>query len=318
MMLLAPTPPLPASSPYAVSHTTLPRPIADAVSVDGAAQPLPVPNPDCENPVRPLSTWFENMSLFFGVDGSKEPADLGVNANFGYRFAFSWGLPVFEETGIGVQVGTAVNYSQNALRILPFIDGTVDRWQSFTTVGLFQRMTNGLRWGLVYDFRFDDYYDRYGAGQWRAQLGFEANANNEFGFWATIRDHGDGAAIGPLSFSVEPISQWNFYWRHVWTNEIVTRLWIGLASEHSRFDILLPGQPQVNHPFTFGGDFYVPLSDYLALFGEAHFITPNDTGTITATLGIALYPGSARGTARNRFAPLLPVANNTTFALDVR
>src|SRR5262249_33445786 len=148
MMLLAPTPPLPASSPYAVSHTTLPRPIADAVSVDGAAQPLPVPNPDCENPVRPLSTWFENMSLFFGVDGSKEPADLGVNANFGYRFAFNWGLPVFEETGIGVQVGTAVNYSQNALRILPFIDGTVDRWQSFTTVGLFQRMTNGLRWGL--------------------------------------------------------------------------------------------------------------------------------------------------------------------------
>src|SRR5207253_6717814 len=106
------------------------------------------------------------------------------------------------------------------------------------------------------------------------------------------------------------------YWRHVWAGEIATRLWIGLASEHSRFSLLVPGQPQVNHPFTFGGDFFVPLSDHLALFGEAHFITPNDTGTISATLGVALYPGSARGTARSRFAPLFPVANNSSFALD--
>ena len=37
-----------------------------------------------------------------------------------------------------------------------------------------------------------------------------------------------------------------------------------------------------------------------------------------ATLGVALYPGSARGTARSRFAPLFPVANNTSFALDAR
>jgi hypothetical protein len=63
---------------------------------------------------------------------------------------------------------------------------------------------------------------------------------------------------------------------------------------------------------------YVPLSDNLALFAEAHCITPNDTGVLTATVGFALYPGSARGTARNRFAPLMPVANNTTLALDVR
>jgi hypothetical protein len=95
-------------------------------------------------------------------------------------------------------------------------------------------------------------------------------------------------------------------------------LWVGIASEHSRFNLLIPGQPQVNHPVTFGTDFFVPLSDNLAIFGEAHFITPNDTGTVTATLGVAVYPGSARGTARSRFAPLLPVANNTTFALDVR
>jgi hypothetical protein len=316
--LLVPPGQLPPTATYTGNYTTLPRPLSDAVAVNPSGEPLLLPCAEAGNPPSQTSAWFENMSLFFGFDGSKEPADLGVNANFGYRFAFNWGLPIFEQPGIGIQVGTAVNYSQNALRILPFIDGTVDRWQSFTTVGVFQRSTRGLRWGVVYDFRFDDYYDRTSAGQWRAQLGYEANSNNELGFWATIRDHGDSAAIGPLSFSVEPISQWNFYWRHIWPNEIVTRLWIGLASEHSRFNVLIPGQPQVNHPFTFGGDFYVPLTDNLAIFGEAHFITPNDAGTVTATLGVALYPGSARGTARSRFAPLLPVANNTTFALDVR
>ncbi len=261
---------------------------------------------------------FENFSLFFGIDGSKEPVDLGINANLGYRAGFNWGVPLLEKAGVALQVGSALNYSQNSLRYLQFVDGTVDRWQSFTTVGLFQRADNGLRWGVVYDFRFDDSYDRTSTGQWRAQLGYAVTPESEFGVWATIRDHGDSASIGPFEFSVEPISQWNFYWRRIWPQEIVTRLWVGVASQHSRFNPLLPSEPSINHPFTFGGDVFVPLTESLALFGEAHFITPNDTGTLTATFGIALYPGTARGTARSRFAPLLPVANNATFALDVR
>jgi len=312
-----PLTPLAPPTEFTGSYTTLPRPIADSVSLNAPGNPQPIPG--VEGAIQPQHEGlFDNLSLFFGLDGSKEPADLGVNANFGYRFALNWGIPLLEQSGLGFQVGTAVNYSENAIRVLKYIDGTVDRWQNFTTFGLFQRAPNGWHWGVVYDFRFDDYYDRISAGQWRAQLSYEANPNNEFGFWATIRDHGDSASIGPISFSVEPISQYNVYWRHIWPNEIVTRFWVGIASEHSSFNLLLPAQSQVNHPFTFGADLFVPLTDHLAIFGEGHFITPNDTGTVTATLGIAWFPGSARGTARNRFAPLFPVANNTTFSLDVR
>jgi hypothetical protein len=151
------------------SYTTLPRPSADSANPLGDT---PLPScADAGNLPRPIRSWFENMSLFAGLDGFKEPADLGVNANFGYRLAFNWGFAAFEDVGIGVQVGTSVNYSENALRLLRFIDGTVDHWQNFTTFGVFQRTTGGLHWGVVYDFRFDDYYDRTQAGQWRAQVG---------------------------------------------------------------------------------------------------------------------------------------------------
>jgi hypothetical protein len=307
-----------SSATYTGTYTTIPRPVSDSVSINDMGQPVLPPNAETDRLPSFGTSWFENLSLFFGVNGFKEPADLGINANFGYRLAVNWGLPLFQEAGIGLQVGSAVNYGQNAIRILPFMDGTTEHWQSYTTVGLFQRSPAGLRWGFVYDFRFDDYYDRTSTGQWRGQIGFETKNNNEFGVLGTFRDHGDSATIGTLSFAVEPISQWNFYWRHVWANEIVTRVWLGLASEHSRFSVLIPGQPPINHPFTFGGDFYVPLTDNLALFGDVHVITPADSGAISAMLGVVLYPGSARGTARSRFAPLFPVANNTSFALDVR
>lgn len=307
----------PPPSNFTGHYTTLPRPVADAVTVTHPGEPVLPPCPECLTPPTQSSRLFDNFSLFVGLDGSKEPLDLGINANFGYRVSVNWGLALLEQSGIGLQVGTAVNYSQNALRLQQFVDGTVDHWQSFTTVGVFQRTAGALRWGVVYDFRFDDYFDRTSAGQWRAQLGWQVNADNEFGVWATIRDHGDSALIGPIPVSVQPISQWNFFWRHIWANEIVTRLWVGLASEHSRFNLLLPPEPSVNHPFTFGADIFVPLTPTLSLFGEAHFITPNDTGTITATLGIAWYPGTTHETARSRFAPMLPLANNATFALDV-
>jgi hypothetical protein len=83
--------------------------------------------------------------------------------------------------------------------------------------------------------------------------------------------------------------------------------------------LVAPGNTPVHHPLAFGADLYVPLSDWVALFGEASFITPNDTGTVTATLGFAFYPGGkAKGTAHSRFAPLFAPANNPTFAVDVR
>ncbi|MCI0640436.1 MAG: hypothetical protein L0Y72_07270 [Gemmataceae bacterium] len=312
--------------PGQVIHSTLPWPAGFSAVQRPAGEGLLKPCSHCQGPAlcpdgtccRRPETCFDNTSLFFGLDGYKEPADLGINGNFGFRVGFNTGFAILEDMGLGAQVGTAINYSRTALRLLSAIDGTQEHIQSYTTLGIFQRGAGGINWGVAYDLRFDDYYGNFETSQWRGQVGYEIGACDEIGLWGTLRERGDRAGIGGVRFDLQPINQVNFYWRHIWENNIVTRAWIGIANEHSRFVLINPGHPPVQHPLTFGGDFFVPLSDNLALFGEAHFITPNDTGSITATLGLVWYPGTARDQPRNRFAPLLPLANNPSFALDVR
>ena len=67
----------------------------------------------------------------------------------------------------------------------------------------------------------------------------------------------------------------------------------------------------------FGAEIHVPLNDWMAIYGSANFITPAATGTVDAFLGVTFYPGGgARQMHRHRFAPLLPVAGNPSFAVD--
>ena len=63
------------------------------------------------------------------------------------------------------------------------------------------------------------------------------------------------------------------------------------AAGRGLYMTVAPGSPPTRFPFVFGADVYVPLNNYLSLFGQANFITPNDTGLVTATLGFAFYPG---------------------------
>lgn len=261
---------------------------------------------------------LDNLSVFVGLDGAKSPEDLGINANFGFRTHVNWAYPLVESRGIGVQAGTAINYSRTAVGVLESIDGTHDHTQSFTTLGVFQRMDCGLNWGVVQDFLVESYYQHFNLGQVRAQVGYAIDKNNELGVWGAKGDFGDRGSFAGIDVHLRPIAQANLYWRHLWPNEAVTRAWVGIADRHEQFIFVLPGQPRLRHPVVFGADLYVPLTDRLALFGEANFITPNDTGTVTAALGFTWqFGGTARAQARSRFAPLVPVANNPTFAVDL-
>ena len=278
----------------------------------------PTPPVASDAPAVP-SKWFDDLSLFGGPDGAKEPEDLGVNAHFGYRFAVNWGLPLWQEIGLGLQAGTAINRSENAVRVFNVLGGPRERTQSFTTLGLFQRCDSGLKWGAVYDFRHDDYFGSLGFGQVRGQVGYAFTAADEVGAWGTLRTNGDRILEGGNLLDLRPIDQVNFFWRHVWEGQQLTRVWAGVAQSHGRFLLVAPNEGPVRNPVTFGADLLLPLSDHVAIYGEAQFITPNDTGVVTAVFGIAFYPGGgARRAATNAFAPLLPLAGNPTFSVDAR
>jgi hypothetical protein len=156
-------------------------------------------------------------------------------------------------------------------------------------------------------------------GQWRAQIGYELNPTNEIGVWGTLRDKGDSTIVNGQVMSLEAINQVNLFFKHVWPTGVTTRGWIGMAEQHGRFVLGGPTYAPTYHPFVFGAEVFVPLSEHWAIFGEANFITPNDSGTVTALLGLVFYPGGGAGSApRNRFAPLLPVANNPTFSVNLQ
>src|SRR5579862_5273901 len=67
---------------------------------------------------------FDNLSLFAGPDGSKQPQDLGINANMGVRFGANWGVPIVDSAKLGVQVGVGFNWSDAAVNVLDQISST--------------------------------------------------------------------------------------------------------------------------------------------------------------------------------------------------
>ena len=81
---------------------------------------------------------------------------------------------------------------------------------------------------------------------------------------------------------------------------------------------VLPDQPEVRNALVYVASLQMPLNDYLAIYGEANFITPASSGTVDAYLGVSFYPGGGvRNVLLKRYAPLLPTANNTSFAVDL-
>ncbi|WP_145379338.1 DUF6666 family protein [Symmachiella dynata] len=272
---------------------------------------------DSGQPCECDSAWYDNLSIFGGLDGSKQPQDFGVNAQFGGRFHINLGLPLWEEQGLGVQIGTALNYTDNAVQVFERVDGTKDRFQNYTTVGLFQRTESGFMWAIGYDFLYQDYYDDFNLGQWRGDVGYTWDDENEFGTWFTISNQKDSGHYLTIPLTLDPITQGNLYWRRTWENDAQTTFWLGIAEGHGEVNLALGDLRPTKERLVFGADVFVPLSPYLALFGQANFITPADSGTVDAFLGIAFYPGGSHGARNRRFAPRLPVANNTTFATDL-
>ena len=293
-----------------------PPPADCRVAPPTAGAPAAAPKGWCWSPNS--GNWWDGLSLFAGLDGSKQPQDLGVNALMGGRASYNMGIPIVKDWGLGVQVGLGYNFSDNAVQVLHRLGVSDRRDQLFNTLGVFQRTDWGLNWSLAHDFLWESYYDDFQLSQWRGRIGYQVTATDEFGAWGTVRDSGDSGSVLGVPIHLQPIQMVNAFWRHIWSSSAWTTFWIGAAHEHGRFVLVLPDQPPVRNAFTYGADLQIPLNDYLAIYGEANFITPASSGTVDAYLGFTFYPGGgAHNALQKRFAPLLPVASNTSFAVDL-
>lgn len=262
-------------------------------------------------------TLMDNLSIFGGLDGSKEPQDFGVNALFGGRAHVDSGVALSRKHGIGMQLGVGFNYSDHAVQVVERIEGTRERTQVFVTLGVFQRAANDWSWGLVYDYQQSGYYDEFDLGQWRGLVSYQLNPCHEVGVRLAFSDQRDRGSFGAIPVVLDPITQGSIYYRHTWESGADTALWLGLAEGHSESNVALGDLPPLDERFLFGADLHCPLTSQLAIYGEANFIFPADTGTVDAFLGFVFYPGGIKSRRFNRFAPLQPVANNPSMSIDM-
>ena len=267
----------------------------------------------------PSHTALDTLEAAFVIDGSKEPQDLGVSANVGGRFAVNYGMPLVERAGLGLQLGTSYTYTDNATQVLERAGIEKDRWQSYSTVGLFQRTDSGFTWALGYDWLYQDYYDTGLLGQWRYQVGYAPDACNEFGVWGTKNDNGHSGTFEGGPFSWDAIRMTALYWSHIYPTGARVKSWVGVADNHTEAVLILPGDRRTHETLLFGADVHMPLTDTLALVGAATFVTPTDAGVVDAYLGFAWYPGGTAPTYhRKRWRPGMPVAAAPFFPVDFR
>jgi hypothetical protein len=288
------------------------------------AQDLSVADPtqdarttDAGVPGGTTSSPFENIELFAGLDGSKQPQDLGINANMGVRFAVNTGVPISRRAGLGLQVGLAVNLSDSAVHVLDQIEGTSKRTQTFLTVALFQQPPSGFSWALGVDALHERYYDTFNLGQMRAQAGYIVSSSDEVGALFTKSVRSDQGAVGSTRVQLSPITQIHGYFRHSWPAQARTTVWAGVATHHHSVVLVFPDDTRRKNVVVYGARLEMPLSTRVSVTGSGNFITPTATGTVDAYLGLTYYLRRQPKVGRGRFAPPMTVGNNPEFPVDL-
>ncbi|MFO1042580.1 MAG: DUF6666 family protein [Planctomycetaceae bacterium] len=296
---------LPATTVLVQGHTDFSdEPTSDEVLANSTL------DPEAWHPI-------DTLSVFGGLEGSKQPQDFGVNANFGGRWAANWGFPLLADYGIGAQIGMSINYTDNAVQVFERVGASTHRTQNFSTAGIFQR-TDTWRWGVAYDFLYESYYDQFILGQWRGRVGYATSEADEFGVWCAVPQQSSSGQFLTIPVQLTPLTQGSFYWQHQFLAGTRVMSWAGAAEGHAQANLALGDLKKTGPQFVFGAEIDVPLNANFSIYGQANFIGPADTGTVDSFLGVSYYPGGrAFPSTRSRFAPYQALANSTMFALDL-
>lgn len=292
------------------SRPLLPGACGPAACGPQACGPTPC-YPSCD-PCATCGCWYENITAFSVMDAFKNGLDLdGLNANFGKRVGLNAAFPIFQPLGLGAQIGSSAGwYDWKGSQFT----GDRERFQNFNTVGVFHRSAcNGIGFGVVYDWLFDDYYRNFSFGQFRVAGSWQFNACNEIGVWAALPDRRDWAVVGapPVNNAYTSVLQGNFYWRHVYNPGAWSTIYAGLAESPADIPVGVNAQ--------------VALNDFLALYGGYTYILPGSGGLQghqeeiwNLTFGVVYYPGTARQVGTSQFRGILPMADNGNFAIQRR
>lgn len=265
---------------------------------------------------------IDNLNVFVGLEGAKQPQDLGINANMGARLGVNLGLPISRRHNIGGQVGVAFVLSDAAVHVLDQISDTSSRTQMFITAGAFGRTVHSISWAAGVDLQYSDYYDTFWLGQVRGQVGKALNDRHDVGAWFTVGMFGADAEVAGVGTPVrlEPIALMNGYWGQTWPTGGRTFVWAGLAAGHDNVVAAFPPEmwePRSEWVFNYGAALQVPLADRFAIAGAANFVTPTSTGTVDAFLGVVWSPGGGMLKGGGAFRPMMPVGSNPMMPVNL-
>lgn len=249
---------------------------------------------------------WRNFNEFSGVQAFKGPVDRGVNGNFGFQKGVNWANPLWDDLGLGFQLGGLI-----ALSDFDGGAGIVNhgRDQYFVTSGLFHRprCNQGWQGGAVLDFLHDQFYVDMNLWQVRFEISYLFR-EHEVGVWSSVHANSD-TKPAPASFNQanttwQANDQYNLFYRRRFANGGIGRMWIGLTNFA---DIM------------FGGDATAPLSERWAIQASYNYLAPSLNPTIpnaikeTWGIQIALvwYPDCKVPSACfNPYRPLFNVADN--------
>ena len=256
-------------------------------------------------------TWLDESSLLVGVQGFKNPTDLGRNGNFGFMEGVNFAGSFWNRFGIGYQVGA--RFAQSNLSGEQ-TGGSLDhsRDQVFLTSGLFQRafQGNGLQWGVVFDWLEDQYFVDNNFSQVRAEASYLINGH-EVGFWGAFGTSANKPVLinqDTVYFRTTDI--YAFFYRHTLHSGGQGRAWVGFTGD---------GEGLV------GADFRVPVSNNIDLLSGFNYVIPkqglNGGGSVQEGWGLSMnvvwYPTRTRhGVHNGPYRALFNVADNSTLMLD--
>jgi len=258
--------------------------------------------------------WLRNISIFGGIHGFKGPPDMGRNGNFGVHEGVNYTVPSGFFESVAYQVGVSgVHSNFSGSEPIPFVNRRSDRNQLFLTAGFFKRARgNGFQGGTALDLMHDTYYydDRATLQQIRSETGYVLG-DNEIGYWGAYSLDSQTVTTKLANpMKMRATDMFAFFFRRYFENDADGRVWGGFTG---------------NGDGLFGAELRVPITGGWALENRINYLIPKGgrpAGSIPKeSWGLAIqlvwHPfQSARRASRDRYRPMLTVADNAMFMTD--